>query len=247
MKKLGWQFWLGIILIILSAFFYFIHFLIFHDSHHIFIYLFGDIAFVFIEVLLVTLIIHKILEYNEKKHRLEKLNMVIGAFFSEAGSPLLQILSKLDPKSKHLQQSLSNNSKNSDNEFGLMKKWLYKHSFQLDESIDFQQLKVLLVSKREFLLRLLENPNILEHESFTDLLWAVFHMTEELIAREKLDNTSTEDFQHLKNDLIRVYTFLAPQWLKYMEHLKISYPYLFSLALRTNPFNKNASAAINPT
>ncbi len=37
-----------------------------------------------------------------------------------------------------------------------------------------------LSSKRTFLLRLLENPNLLEHERFTDLLWAVFHASEEL-------------------------------------------------------------------
>ncbi len=244
MKKLGWQFWLGIILIVLSSSFYFVHFLIFHDSHHIFIYLFGDIAFVFIEVLLVSLIIHRILEYSEKKHRLEKLNMVIGAFFSEAGCPLLQTLSRLDPKSVDLQQLLAKNSKTSKDEFGQMKKWLFKHNFQLNENINFQKLKILLLSKREFLLRLLENPNLLEHESFTDLLWAVFHMTEELTARKDLKDIPAEDFKHLKNDLIRVYKILAPQWLKYMEHLKISYPYLFSLALRTNPFNENASATI---
>jgi len=30
------------------------------------------------------------------------------------------------------------------------------------------------------LLGLLGNPNLLEHDSFTDLLWAVFHLMEEL-------------------------------------------------------------------
>jgi len=33
--------------------------MIFTDAHHIFIYLVGDIAFVFIKVLLVTMIIHQ--------------------------------------------------------------------------------------------------------------------------------------------------------------------------------------------
>ena len=57
---------LGLLLILLSIFFYVIHYLLFKDSHHIFIYLVGDIAFVFIEVLLVTLIIHKLLELREQ-------------------------------------------------------------------------------------------------------------------------------------------------------------------------------------
>ena len=68
----------GILLILLSVIFYVIHYVIFRDPHHIFIYLIGDIAFVFFEVLLVTLIIEKLLRERERQNRLEKLNMVIG-------------------------------------------------------------------------------------------------------------------------------------------------------------------------
>ena len=85
MKRINWQVVLCACLLALSAVFYSIHYLIFKDAHHIFIYMFGDIAFVFTEVLLVTVIIHRVLEARERKARLVKLNMVIGAFFSEAG------------------------------------------------------------------------------------------------------------------------------------------------------------------
>jgi hypothetical protein len=54
MKCFSWQAILGIFLILLSAILYLIHFAIFRDAHHIFLYLIGDIAFVPIEVLLVT-------------------------------------------------------------------------------------------------------------------------------------------------------------------------------------------------
>jgi hypothetical protein len=33
-------------------------------------------------------------------------------------------------------------------------------------------------------------------------------------------------------------------WLEYMEHLKDNYPYLFSLAMRVNPFDKTASPVV---
>ena len=65
MKK--WQVFLGLILIALSTLVYLVHFFIFRDAHHIFIYLIGDIAFVFFEVLLVTLVLHQLLHYREKK------------------------------------------------------------------------------------------------------------------------------------------------------------------------------------
>lgn len=80
MKHFKWQIILGVSLITLSAIFYLIHYFIFRDAHHIFIYLLGDIAFVFIEVLLVTMIIHEVLAMREKRLLLEKLNIVIGSF-----------------------------------------------------------------------------------------------------------------------------------------------------------------------
>ena len=76
------QFFLGLILIALSAFVYLMHYFIFRDAHHIFIYLIGDIAFVFLEVLLVTLVLHQLLHYKEKKSMLNKLDMVIGYFLA---------------------------------------------------------------------------------------------------------------------------------------------------------------------
>jgi len=82
MKRHSWQIILGASLLGLSIVFYCIQYLVFRDAHHIFLYLVGDLAFVFIEVLLVTLIINQILSIKEKRGRLEKLNMVIGSFFS---------------------------------------------------------------------------------------------------------------------------------------------------------------------
>ena len=82
MKLDKWKLVWGSLLIILSAVFYTIHFVLFRDPHHLFIFLVGDIAFVFIEVLLVTMIIHELLNFRDKKNKLYKLNMIIGAFFS---------------------------------------------------------------------------------------------------------------------------------------------------------------------
>lgn len=53
---------------------------------------------------------------------------------------------------------------------------------------DIYQLKEFLVSRRGFLVSLLENQNLLEHERFSDLLWAVFHLVEELEARRTFEN-----------------------------------------------------------
>ena len=245
MKRLNWKLLLGASLLILSILFYFLHYLLFKDAHHIFIFLIGDIAFVFVEVLLVTLIIHRVLEEREKKARLKKLNMVIGAFFSEVGTKLLEILSQWDTQIQKIQQEPVVEGESAEQKFERFCECLEKHDYNLSrERPDWDTLKALLLAKRDFFLRLLENPNLLEHESFTDLLWAVFHLTEELEARESLQDLPLADHKHLEGDLKRVYGQLTVQWLKYMEHLKDSYPYLFSLSLRTNPFDRHASPVV---
>jgi hypothetical protein len=245
MKPLNWQVLLGICLLVLSALFYFLHYLIFRDAHHIFIYLIGDIAFVFVEVLLVTLIIHSVLEQREKKARLEKLNMVIGVFYSEVGTKLLEILSKWDPQIESIQKELVIEGKSPVRKFGRICRYLKKHDYSIEsKKPDWDTVKAFLMTKKDFLLRLLENQNLLEHETFTDVLWAVFHLAEELEARKSLQGLPDADHRHLSGDVKRVYGQLALQWLKYMEHLKSSYPHLFSLSLRTNPFDRSATPIV---
>lgn len=244
-KHPDWQIIFGISLVLLSALIYFIHYLNFRDSHHIFIYLLGDIAFVPIEVLLVTLIIHRLLKKREKSIMLEKMNMLIGAFFSEAGTELIGYFSKCDPKISKIQNELSVGESWAAEQFSSVNECLSKHDYTVDyKNIDLQELYDLLKEKRSFFLRLLENPHLLEHEQFTDLLWAVFHLTEELFHRESFSNLPETDSEHLAVDMRRVYVLLVNQWLEYMKHLKERYPYLFSLAVRTNPFNKKASVIV---
>ena len=245
MKHLGWQILLGVFLILLSAIGYVIHYLIFRDAHHIFLYLVGDVAFVFIQVLLVTLIIDRVLNVREKRTRMKKLNMVIGAFFSEVGTMLLTYLSDFDSKLDKLRKELIVTSDWSEREFSDVSKRLKNYDYSVEiHKIDLEHLRSFLVGKRAFLLRLLENPNLLEHESFTELLWAVFHLTEELAHRKDVGQLSDTDMEHLAGDIKRVYVLLVHQWLDYMKHLKNNYPYLFSLAMRTNPFDQNASVEV---
>ena len=247
MKKiLNWQVLLGISLVALSAVFYLVHYAIFRDSHHIFIYLLGDIAFVPIEVLLVTLIIHRLLNEREKRAMLKKMNMVVGIFFSEAGTALLKLLSVFDPQSGKLGVKLVVASNWPEQEFSMVKKYVKGYDCRIDiHKGDLEGLRDFLVGERRFLLALLQNPNLLEHESFTDLLWAVSHLTEELSHRKDLKTLPKPDYEHLSGDIKRAYIMLITEWLAYMKHLKESYPYLFSLAVRTNPFDPAASPVVD--
>lgn len=245
MKNFSWQILLGLFFILLSSLLYFIHYAMFKDVHHIFIYLIGDIAFVPIEVLMVTLIIHRLLSMREKRARMQKLNMVIGAFFSEVGTKLLTFFSDFDPKLNEIRRYLIVTNDWSEEEFLSVSKRLKKYDYGIEiQKFDLDGLRSFLLGKRDFLIRLLENPTLLEHESFTGLLQAVFHMTEELDCREDMKALPDADYEHLAGDIKRGYVLLVHQWVDYMKHLKDNYPYLFSLAMRTNPFDRTASPIV---
>jgi hypothetical protein len=101
-----------------------------------------------------------------------------------------------------------------------------------------------LMGHKAFLLSMLHNPRLLEHDSFTPLIQALYHLTDEMMARERLTDLPPADCAHLSGDLNRVYRLLVIEWLVYMQYLRHDYPFLFSLAMRQNPFDKNASVIV---
>jgi hypothetical protein len=236
---------LGALLIFVSAILYLLHYAIFRDYHHIFLYLIGDIAFLPIEVLFVTIIIDRLLERREKEAMMTKMNMVIGTFYSEVGTRLLRDLSGEDKGIASIRETVLVNNDWTAKDVLKKKRILSAYQPELDgRHYDLGAIKDFLLERREFLLRLLENPNLLEHESFSDLLWAVFHLADELRHRERLDRLPDSDLAHLTGDIKRAYLAMIREWVDYMRHLKDNYPYLFSLAIRSHPFDPKASIIV---
>ena len=114
-----------------------------------------------------------------------------------------------------------------------------------DEAL-LQEILRHLREKRGFIISLLQNPVLLEHQDFTDLIWAILHLLEELEYRPRLAESlqNEADKKHLFADTLRVYNALLAQWLGYMSHLQQDYPHLFSLALRTLPLNRVEDATV---
>jgi hypothetical protein len=245
MRRYSQNIILAIVLLAISGLLYFLHFSIFQDTHHIFIYLLGDLAFLPIEVFLVVIVIERVMALREKQAMLQKLNMVIGAFFSEVGNQLLHNLLGCFGNSQEIMQKLAVNYNWTHTDF--RKAITYAATIKDKPRCaaeDLEGLRTLLLQKRPFLLGLLENPNLLEHERFTDLLWATFHLTEELEARQSFQNLPDTDLAHLAGDIQRVYHHLAAEWVFYVEHLKSHYPFLFSLIVRMQPFEEVPSPVV---
>jgi hypothetical protein len=237
---------IAFLLLLVSLALYGIDYLVFGGGAMIAAGFLGNLAFLPLYVLFVTLVIEKVLKERERHAIRQKLNMVIGVFFSEVGTAMIRDCLGFVVNSADLAKALAITPHWTPQDFRKAASYLHGHAIDLDSRHgDLACLKKFLVEKRGFMLGLLENPNLLEHNEFTDLLWAVFHLIEELEARQSLKGLSSADMDHLSGDIKRAYGFLLKEWLTYIRHLKQDYPYLFSLAVRTNPLNPEARAEIS--
>jgi len=194
---------------------------------------------------IITNVTQMLIQRGQSRFRARRLNMIIGVFFTEVGNQLLHIFTQYDPHVNEIRQDCLINQDCSETGFAHLKKQLQRHECNVDpKSMDLKMLSEFLTEKGDLLLRQIENPDLIEHESFTDLLWNVVHLRDELMSRKSFLNLPEADLEHLANDVKRAYCALVGRWVDYLQHLKRSYPYLFSLALRTNPFSESPTAVI---
>ena len=85
MKFLHWKIQLALALVGASAGLYGLNYLIFRDVNYMARLFLAQLGFLPISVLLVTIILNQLMAQRAKTAKLAKLNMVIGAFFSEVG------------------------------------------------------------------------------------------------------------------------------------------------------------------
>jgi hypothetical protein len=234
-----------VILAALAGVFYLLDYIVTHDLRNLAFSFFNNMASVFIYVLLVTMLIDRLLNERERKAMLEKLNMVIGVFFAEVGTSLLSMMTKMDKDIDSVRSGLHVTRGWNDDEFETQRDKLKSHKFTVAaEPGDLEKLNEFLKVRRDFLVRLLENPVLYEHETFTETLRAVFHLDEELESRDNLATLPSTDIAHIEVDITRAYSLITGEWLNYMKYLKKNYPYLFSHAVRMNPFDKDASPVV---
>jgi len=231
MKKNISSFLLVLLLALLSVLIYMVQIMVFDSPHDTGFYILQDFAFLPLQISIVTVVLGRYLKRREKIERLKKINIVINAFFSEAGTDILIGLTGFGKNFHEIRERLNVQT---------------DADIQIECSADqLEVLKVLMKSKRDFLIRLLGNPNLLEHDAFTDMLLCVLHVTEEIIARGVFDDNDKIDIEHLSNDIQRALKALLVQWVEYMRHLCSEYPYLYSFVVRKNPLSEDGNIMIS--
>jgi voltage-gated potassium channel len=185
-----------------------------------------------------------LIERKTDKARYERLNMLVELFFSEIGNKMLRYFSSADTGLDQLRNNLNLNQGNHDAELAQIQQHLKNHIFKIETTrIDLVGLKTLL-DNNTLLLRLLENPNLIENQAFTDVLRTTFHFRQELAARGDLTVLPAIDLEHLTDDATRAYKITVQEWISHISYIQKNYPYLFSLTMRTGPFRGETAPII---
>lgn len=228
MKKHKDFIFISVLFTTLSVIMYLCHFYIFGDIKNTLYYTCLDIAFLPLNVLIVTFVFNNILEKREKKKIIDKLNMLVGMFYTEMGLELLKICIESDSNAKGLVVNFDN--------LNVVEKTIKAHNHKIRISkIEFEALDEILIKNKELIINLIGNPNILEHEQFSELLMATMHLADEISFRKK-HGINEDDMKHLGGDINRVYKHLSAQWVGYLKHMKEKYPYLYNTAIDHNPY-----------
>jgi len=204
-----------------------------------------DIAMIPINVLIVGLFLNRLLAARERAELLTKMNMAIGAFFSQAGTALITQLCAFDTDTVADRPHMIFTRDWTSKDFKVHRSAVCSEEHPMDaDASDILALRDSLEELRPVILGLLQNGNLLEHGSFSDMLWALSHLTEELSVRCNLSALSPADKAHIELDMARAYGRLLGEWLLYVCHLKTHYPFLFSFVVRTNPFDPDAKVEV---
>lgn len=239
MKKFSWEARLACLLIAISICVYVIKFLFFGDNgeSNTLSYIFNSLGFLPINVLIVTLIINRLLTMRSKREQQEKTRMVIGLFFSEMGDTLLRKMVQWDKAPETLRETMLVKNTWTKDQYKAAKEQAAKLCTRtVPGSDDLIEVRDLFMKNHDFLLRLIENPVLLEHTTVSKLMQDLFHLGEELASRKDIPSLPASDLAHLSGDVNRVYCQLTTAWLEHMEYLSRNYPYLLSLSLRKSPF-----------
>lgn len=219
----------GIIFLLVSSIIYVVEAMIFKDYNYIAEGLIFQIAYIPIYVFITSFVVEGTVEKKEREERIKKLNILVGTFFSEFGNKLIIRLFEIDRNSNQLKGNIKLNSESTKKDFTEANRFLkdYCADMELIDTCNLEKLESTLKSNNDFLLQLMQNPNLLEHESFTEMMIGIFHLKEELQARKNNNSWEKEDIAHIKEDISRVYSLMLGEWVKYLEHLNLEYPSLY--------------------
>ena len=230
-----------LLLLVVSALLYWLQFVLYQRPADTQFYLLQDLAFLPINVILVTLGVDTLVRWRQRQDKLKNINLLVSEYFSESGAELITKLNSFVANLAEVQAKAGLNNNCTDKEFRASLKTLEAMDVKLfAKQENLEELAALLDMHKANLLALFQNPNLLEHDRFTDMLWAVYHLADELKSRN-LSSLPQADLMHISLDMKRAYVLLVIEWVYITRHMSKRYPYLYKAVSRKSPFSINTN------
>lgn len=218
-----------IVLIGLSALIYIAQILIFHDLHTTAFYIFQDLAFVPISIAITVVAVGAIMDEHEKRDTARKTAMLKSTFFSELGGIMMDAFLQSVRCDEKLLAIIT------DQEASSLEK---KHEMinEMKVELDFNKelytvITHIVEANKTQLLVISSNPLLLEQECFTQLLWSIFHISDEFRLRGPYDHLGNGDRAHMKKDFTETFKLLLLSYADNNAYLKHQYPSYYHAAL----------------
>ncbi len=195
--------------------------------------LFQNLAFLPIYILLATVVFETLITARDKALHISKINILVNEFYIEIGTEIIEHLNPFVVNLNEVSDIIDFKTNWTEKDFTLAIKKMKALDLHINPAqADLKQLGDFLSANKSIILSLFKNPNLLEHDDFTEMLWSVFHIFDELRSRPSLENLPEQDMNHLSIDIKRGYQFILIELIYCMKQQKAKYPYLFSLTLR---------------
>ena len=226
-----------LLLLCASALLYAIHYLIFRDLHHLAIFGLHELAFVPLEVILVTLGLDQLVEKTHREEARSKVSIIETLYFNESGGTMLRYLTSFDPDAARLRELLQVTQDWRSSDFRQAIRQLKSYPFLLDlDRIDFFGLHYHLSQRHEYYRSMLENPALTQSEAFTEMIMKIYLLWEELDGRTNLYQLPEKDRNDLAELLHEIYRELTEYWLDNVYNHSIHNRFRLHRAVESNPF-----------
>ncbi len=226
-----------LLLLCASALLYAIHYLIFRDLHHLAIFGLHELAFVPLEVILVTLGLDQLVEKTHREEARSKVSIIETLYFNESGGTMLRYLTSFDPDAARLRELLQVTEDWRSSDFRQAIRQLKSYPFLLDlDRIDFFGLHYHLSQRHEYYRSMLENPALTQSEAFTEMIMKIYLLWEELDGRTNLYQLPEKDRNYLAELLHEIYRELTEYWLDNVYNHSIHNRFRLHRAIESNPF-----------
>ncbi len=208
---------------------YLLQIIIFHDPVTTGFYIFQDIAFLPISIAVATIVVGEYLGQKEKRDRLAKTQMLTSVFFTELGAELMFSLVGVTKGKEKIVAIFENAEINDCKSLEVVQNQLREVDIDVSVSEEtYHRLVEMIRAKRDELLTITSNPLLLDHESFTDLLWGIFHLMDEARLRGEYSAMSAADRRHMEVDFTLTLKLLLVNWAGNILYTKMNYPNYYS-------------------